>query len=128
VSVDERLERRLLRDELYRAAAAGLLDQWRPDELDRAGLDLLDLAAIKAGKDGIAWQNDLIDEPKRWWRTDVEPPPGWVAGDAQDVPARLPVQRDDGRQLFLSRCGDLTGITPPDVIPDDVADPADRWW
>jgi hypothetical protein len=128
MTAEERRTRRALRDELYRAAAAGELDEWRPDDLDRAGLDLAEIAAIRAGADGIAWQNDLSDEPRRWWREDLEPPPGWVRGDAVDPPRRRPIVTADGREMYASRCGDLTGINPPAVMFDEDPDPDDQWW
>jgi hypothetical protein len=123
----EQLERRRLRDVLYAAAAAGDLDGLRPDELDRIGLDYETIEAIAAGRDDVAWQNDLVSEPRRWWRTDVEPPPGFVSGSDETAPPRTPLLVD-GRELYVSRCGDLLGLRPPDPVVVDAADPLDRWF
>ncbi|GIG22452.1 hypothetical protein Cch01nite_31760 [Cellulomonas chitinilytica] len=122
----EQLERRRLRDVLYAAAAAGDLNDLRPDELERAGLDYATLELIASGEDEIAWQNDITDEPLRWWRDDVEPPPGFVLGDA-DAPPRTPIVRG-GVPMYLSRCGDLLGLRPPEAVVVDDADPRDRWY
>lgn len=123
----EQLERRRLRDVLYAAAAAGDLDAVRPDVLDRIGLDYETIEAIATGTDDVAWQNDLVDEPRRWWRTDVEPPPGFVAGDDETAPTRTPLVVA-GVELYVSRCGDLLGMRPPDPVVVDAADPLDRWF